>query len=105
MGGGDEGSFLKQRLSYAGSAFGGPARDLKDWQIIAIGGLAGALASIATTPAGEPSFALSGFQTQVATDGLPITCPFMQAVQQALVACHLALHLSAAHQHGVGHGM
>jgi hypothetical protein len=60
VGGGVEGSFLKQRLSHAGSAFGGPARDLKDWQVIAIGGLAGALASIATTPAGETSFALSG---------------------------------------------
>ena len=40
-------------LHYAGSAFGGPGRDLKDWQVIAIGGLAGALASIATTPAGQ----------------------------------------------------
>ncbi|CAK0784707.1 hypothetical protein CVIRNUC_007911 [Coccomyxa viridis] len=36
---------------FDGSAFGAPARDLKDWQVIAIGGLAGALASIATTPA------------------------------------------------------
>jgi hypothetical protein len=36
---------------HAGSAFGGGGRDLANWEVIAIGGLAGALASIATTPA------------------------------------------------------
>lgn len=35
----------------AGSAWGGRPRELAPWQTIAIGGLAGALASLATMPA------------------------------------------------------
>lgn len=35
----------------AGSAFGGGGRELANWEVIALGGLAGALASVATTPA------------------------------------------------------
>ena len=38
-------------LSTTGEAFGQKPRELAPWQVVAIGGLAGALASIATTPA------------------------------------------------------
>lgn len=35
----------------AGSAFGRRRRELADWEMIALGGMAGALASLLTTPA------------------------------------------------------
>lgn len=38
-------------LRHAGSAWGGRPRELEPWQTIAIGGAAGALASLATMPA------------------------------------------------------
>jgi hypothetical protein len=38
-------------LALPGSAFGGGGRELPNWEVIAIGGLAGAIAAIATTPA------------------------------------------------------
>jgi Mitochondrial carrier protein len=39
------------REAQAGSAWGGRPRELESWQYIAIGGAAGALASLATMPA------------------------------------------------------
>ncbi|BDA50895.1 probable S-adenosylmethionine mitochondrial carrier protein at C-terminar half [Coccomyxa sp. Obi] len=43
--------YAQLKRIFDGSAFGGGGRDLPNWEVIAIGGLAGAIASIATTPA------------------------------------------------------
>ena len=37
-------------LCGAGDAFGRPARELRPWEVIAIGALAGAIAAVLTTP-------------------------------------------------------
>ena len=42
---------IPQPCTCAGSAWGGRPRELEAWQYIAIGGAAGALASLATMPA------------------------------------------------------
>ncbi|EIE27152.1 mitochondrial carrier [Coccomyxa subellipsoidea C-169] len=43
--------YAQLKRIFDGSAFGRGGRDLPNWEVIAIGGLAGAIASIATTPA------------------------------------------------------
>ncbi|KAK9907446.1 hypothetical protein WJX75_003901 [Coccomyxa subellipsoidea] len=43
--------YAQLKRVFDGSAFGGGGRELPNWEVIAIGGLAGAIAAIATTPA------------------------------------------------------
>ena len=74
----------KQKPLHAGEAFGEKPRELAPWQVVAIGGLAGALASIATTPADV-------VKTRI------MTASASQAVSSGVRCSHAALWLHQAY--------
>jgi len=55
-------------LSPAGSSFGGKGRELAPWEMLALGALAGAIASISTCPADVMKTRVMTAATETAVD-------------------------------------
>jgi len=72
---------LRHHQTAAGSVWGGRPRELAPWQTIAIGGLAGALASLATMPADV-------LKTRIMTAAAGTAAPNAGAFQPQFMTCN-----------------
>ena len=77
----------------AGEAFGQKPRELPHWQVVAIGALAGSLASIATTPADVvKTRIMTASATQAVSSGaLSVPAPVMAHVATAVTLSGMLL--------------